>query len=270
MEQSKLAKTLNFIITITFLELCAYFIVNHIAKNKTVALLISLALTTIFATEILYYSKIKHNKYNLKKHQLAHKEKCATFFLTQSDEKILNFFNSLFSSNYNLTQINSTALFDKSKEKLIIANFSKLAITDDELIYALKLASKVNAKFVTIFCNELSQTTLKIPSDIELRVVTIDDLFAILTDKNQFPVSSESVQIPANKNKQKLNFRQFLSIKHARPLLICGIFLYLNSFLVPFKLYYCIFAAFCLIFSVINLLFGNKTNREKSLNTAEI
>lgn len=265
MNSSKLSKFLNFLIAGIFLILCCFFIIQYLTHNHIIAIILSLMITTIFLTELLHYNAQIANKYNFKKNELTHKKLCESFLLFSNNNVVNDFFYKVMSKRYNINHFSDNTFIDKSRQLLISICFNKEQINNSDLINIIKQVDKQNINEIIICCIDSNITLTQLP--IKISLIAIDDLYSLFKLYNLYPITPS--QVTKQKHNKKLfkniKLTTFFNKKHAKPLLICGIFLYFSSFFVQFKLYYCIFAGILLIFSLLHLVFGNHQQSKSNL-----
>ena len=256
--QTKLSKITNLILIIAALLLVFYAWSLKIFKSPILSILISASLVTIVATEIIHFRKKRDNRLNLKAQELKFKDAVMFYFLTSPETENVKFFKAILTPNFTFEKTNKF-LFDKQKQTLIVVAFNQTEIDEQTQLSAIKLARSKNAKSLFILCNSAKKCDFNPKNTGNYPHITIlnnYEIFALLKEKNTFPIPKTEATLRKRRTHQLTLSNLFRRINF-KPFLLCGLFLYISAFIVPyFKIYYITMASFSLLFAAICLIFA--------------
>ena len=223
--QTKLSKITNLILIIAALLLVFYAWALKIFKSPILSILISAALVTIVATEIVHFRKKRDNRLNLKTQELKFKDAVMFHFLTSPETENAKFFKALLTPDFTFEKTNNF-LFDKQKQTLIVIAFNQTEIDEQTQLNAIKLARSKNAKSLFILCNLAKKCDFNPKNTENCPSVTIlnnYEIFALLKEKNTFPIPKTEANLRKRRTHQ-LTISNLFRRVNFKPFLLCGLF----------------------------------------------
>lgn len=233
-------------------NLTTLFLFRYLKIRLSLAIILAGLCGLLFAAATAAWLQSKRKSVFLKRSDEAQKEKLLFHLAYLSDEAKTDFF---------LKRLQD----DASQSK----RFGKLRLYTSEQFYWLRFTfSPVTAdeifsfnrwktdKEKVLLCNKIEDNAYALAQRFQIRVVTGNEVYAMLKERNALPKSYSEEETAEIKRQRRL--RLWFSRKNAKPFLISAALTLATALVSPFPKYYLIFGFGLLTVSVFIRIFGYK------------
>lgn len=257
MQKTRLASIIDGIWMCVILFLISMLIFRFYVQNLLMCSLLSIAFSIVVFLVFYRINKKRVIKRTLSQNEQKHARDCI-FQLTLTDEKDqLLFIKKLIKNDFTTINIKKDYILaeNSDKKELFFVNYIIPEIKRENIIRLFYNAKKEKVHKITIYhgnYNAEIKETIKMLNSIKFTLLTDDDLYDLMKQKNTFP----TIIISEPKQKHptiKEILRQVFMREKAKGYFITGAILLLASFFLPYNLYYTAFSFVCMVFAFLCL-----------------
>lgn len=213
------------------------------------------------AAAVFVYGRLKRKecRVRLRAKDRLEAEKLAVHLALLSGEERAKFFTERFSYLFEDEENGCNAVrrrgvyFLEGSQVTALCHFQLTPLCSDD---ALPLLCEQTEGVFAILCNGLAQDAEEFLRRFDVRVVTIEEIYAALKQQNALPKTYLGERAFEQKRKRKSAI--YFARSNSKRCLIGGAMLLLSSLLVPFPLYYLIFGGILLVSALLLRLYGVK------------
>ena len=214
------------------------------------AILFAFVCGVLTAASVGSFLKSKRRTFFLKKSDEAQKEKFLLHLALLSDEGKTQFFLERLSSEQ-LPAKRFGRLRIYTTEAFYALRFSFIPVNSDDILRFSRLKT---GKQKILLCTKIEETAYTLAEKLEIKILTGDEVYALLKEKNALPEMYLGEETA--KSKRKRHFRLWFSRANAKRFLIAAILLLITALLSPFPYYYIVSGGVLLLSSLCIRIFG--------------
>ena len=265
----RISKTVDFMLSRTVIFVLAFIWCRYYINSLWLSPLSALGITVLLSLVLFLFSRSRKAKKDITAAERKHMEQVINEFMYSVNRKNIEFFYNLIKDQYPATLLADCLLTENNKVKtLIFTHFTYAPLSEDALREIFILNSGYKAERIIVFTNSFTDKTKNAAAllDTEIILMNAENTYSFLKEFNMYPVIILKAAQPIKRKPIKTLLKFAFAKSKAKAYLLCSAVMLFCSFIVPYNLYYLIFATITLIFSLICFIdFKFKQESDKSL-----
>ena len=214
------------------------------------ALSLSIVCGALTGASVGCFLKIKRNAFFLKKSDGAQKEKLLLHLALLSDEGKTQFFlERLSTENAPAKRFGRLRVY--TEEFFYALHFSISPVTSDEVLRFSRLKT---GKAKILLCSKIEENAYALAQRLSIRVVTGDEVYALLKERNALPTNYLGEETAFVKRKRR--FQLWFSRANAKRFFYAATLLLFSALLSPFPYYYLVCGGALTLSALLVRVFG--------------
>ena len=232
--------------------LTTLFLFRYLQIRLPLALLLAGICGVLSAASTAAWLQSKRKNVFLKRSDEAQKEKLLFHLAYLSDEEKTDFFlDRLHNDDVESKRFGKLRLY--TSEQFYWLRFNFTPVSADEIFSFNRWKTD---KEKVLLCNKIEDNAYALAQRFQIRVVTGNEVYAMLKEKDALPKSYGEEESSEMKRQRRL--RLWLSRKNAKPFLVAAALTLTTALISPFPRYYLIFGFALLLASVLIRILGYK------------
>lgn len=269
MKKFQIMNIVNMLFRLTIIFLICLVWCRYFIKTLWISITVTCILTILIDFIFHFFNKRKHGKIQIKKEEQNLIEEYTNTFIFSTQQQNLQFFNELAATKHSSKIYGGKVIINHTNIKIALFTcFSFKDFTTDNLVEIYNKCKNVNRIIVCTNTVEDKAYSLAKTLNIETIILDKESVYTkLLKQYNYFPHTTSLKTAEKTKINDVLSYA--LNKNRTKGYFFSSIVLLFSSLIVPYKLYYVIFASLLLVLSFVSFV-NPKFNKKQPTKILEV